>query len=197
MFDRLTGNEVSDICSSLDRPVQFSKGEELYRNGVIAFLVNGKATIKRLNDMGDSITIRSISCGEIFGAASVFGNSNFVTSSITADTVCEVIYISQEKFCDIIKQYPQMSVNYIKYLSDRIRFLNRKLDAFTAKLTEEKLYEFLLSQSDSEGNVNLNFGIAELARRLKVGRTSIYRDISALESKGLLNRCGHSFKILK
>ena len=90
-----------------------------------------------------------------------------------------------------------MSVNYIKYLSDRIRFLNRKLDAFTAKLTEEKLYEFLLSQADSEGNVNLNFGIAELARRLKVGRTSNYRDIAALETKGLLNRCGHSFKILK
>lgn len=197
MFDGLTSSEVSDICSSLDRPVRCSKGEELYRNGVLAFLVNGKATIKRLNDMGDSITIRSISDGEIFGAASVFGNSNCVTSSITADTVCEVIYISQEKFCDIIKQYPQMSVNYIKYLSDRIRFLNRKLDAFTARLTEEKLYEFLLSQSDSEGNVNLNFGIAELARRLKVGRTSIYRDISALESKGLLNRCGHNFKILK
>lgn len=188
---------MSKLCSSFDEPACFTKGEELYRNGMLAFLINGRATIKRINDLGGSITIRTVSGGDIFGAASIFGSSKCVISSVIADVACTVIYISREKFCDIIKQYPQVSVNYIEYLSDRIRFLNRKLDAFTANLTEEKLYEYLLSQSDSEGNVNLEFGIAELARRLKVGRTSIYRDISLLESKGLLSRCGHSFKILK
>ena len=88
-------------------------------------------------------------------------------------------------------------MNYIAYLSDRIRFLNKKLDAFTTKSTEERLYEFLLSQANSDGNINLSFGMAELARRLNVGRTSIYRDISSLESKGLLSRDGHNFKIKK
>ena len=76
-------------------------------------------------------------------------------------------------------------------------FLNRKLDAFCAKSTEEKLYEFLLSISDNYGNVKLNFGMAELARRLKVGRTSLYRDIQSLENKKLIERLGQSFKINK
>lgn len=181
----------------LDNPISFSKGEELYRNGMLALIVSGKATVKRLNDIGDSITIRSISSGELFGAASVFGDWKNGMSSIVADTNCEVLYIAEDKFCNILKQYPQISINYIAYLSDRIRFLNRKLDAFTTKSTEERLYEYLLSQSDSDGVIKLNFGMAELARRLNVGRTSIYRDISTLESKGLINRDGHNFKILK
>ncbi len=176
---------------------KFTKGDELYRNGKLGIMLRGNATVKRLNDIGDCITIRAISSGELFGAASVFGNWKDGMSSIVANSSCEVLYISQEKFCEILKVHPQISINYIEFLSDRIRFLNHKLDAFTAKTTEERLYEFLLSQSDSEGNITLNFGMAELARRLKVGRTSIYRDVDALQSKGLIKRNGYNFKIKK
>lgn len=197
MFDGFNESEKAEILSTLDRPISFSKGDELYRNGMLALIISGKATVKRLNDIGDIITIRSISSGELFGAASVFGDWKNGMSSIIADTNCEVLYINEDKFCNILKQYPQISINYISYLSDRIRFLNRKLDAFTTKSTEERLYEYLLSQSNDNGIINLSFGMAELARRLNVGRTSIYRDISSLESKGLINRDGHNFKILK
>ncbi len=197
MFNRLSDDDVQSVLSQLENPIKLSKGDELYRNGMLAIITNGSAIVKRQNDIGDSITIRTISSGELFGAASVFGSWKDGMSSVIANAVCEVLYISEEKFCEIIKQYPQISINYIEYLSGRIRFLNRKLDAFTAKSTEERLYEYLLSQSDGDGNVNLNFGMAELARRLQVGRTSIYRDIETLQSKELISRNGHNFKILK
>lgn len=197
MFDGLTDSVVSAVLSKFEGPIKLSKGDELYRNGLLAIIITGSATVKRNNDIGDCITIRTVSQGELFGAASVFGSWKYGMSSIIADTSCEMLYISEDGFIDILKQYPQISINYIKFLSDRIRFLNRKLDAFTAKSTEERLYEYLLSQSDSDGNIYLNFGMAELARRLNVGRTSIYRDIESLESKKLISRNGHNFKILK
>lgn len=197
MFEGLTELENNEIKSKIKKPLIFKKGDELYKNGMLAILYSGNAVVKRLNDMGDSITIRTISSGEIFGAASVFGNWKDGMSSIVANTDCEVLYINQNLFYDFIKKYPQISINYIEYLSDRIRFLNKKLDAFTAKSTEERLYEYLLSQCDSDGNLTLGFGMAELARRLNVGRTSIYRDIESLQSKGLINRNGYNFNIKK
>ena len=103
---------------------------------MLGIILNGDATVKRLNDIGDSITIRTISSGDMFGSASVFGEWKDGMSSIIANSFCEVLYISQEKFCEILKLYPQISINYIEFLSGRIRFLNRKLDAFTAKTTE-------------------------------------------------------------
>ena len=151
-----------------------SKGTEIYKNGMLGIITSGTATVKRLNDIGDCLTIRSISVGELFGSASVFGDWKDGMSSIIANTQCEVMYINEDKFCEIIRLCPQVSLNYIAYLSDRIRFLNQKLDAFTAKSTEERLYEFLLSLADKDGNIILKFGMAELARRLNVGRTSIY-----------------------
>lgn len=197
LFNGLSNSEIISIQSILDKKITFSKGSELYQNGLLGILISGNATVKRLNDIGDCITIRSISSGELFGSASVFGDWKSGMSSIIADTRCDVLYISEEKFCEIITLYPLVSLNYIIYLSDRVRFLNKKLDAFTTKSTEERLYEFLLSLADIDGNVTLNFGMAELARRLNVGRTSIYRDISSLESKELLTRNGHNFKIKK
>lgn len=164
---------------------------------MLGIIIEGNATVKRLNDVGASITIRTISNGELFGSASVFGDWKDGMSSIVSNTKCTVRYIDEEKFSEIIKLYPQISLNYIAFLSDKIRFLNQKLDAFTAKTTEEKLYEYLLSQSDCDGNINLSYGMAELSRRLNVGRTSIYRDISTLESKNLIKRNGNNFKIIK
>lgn len=197
MFNGLSDDELSTAISLLEEPKEFNKGSELYCNGALGIIIEGTATVKRHNDIGDSITIRSITNNELFGAASVFGNWKDGMSSIISTTNCKVLYISEDKFCELINLFPKISLNYITYLSDRIRFLNKKLDAFTAKTTEEKLYEYLLSQSDAEGFVKLTFGMAELARRLNVGRTSIYRDISTLESKGLISRDGHNFKVNK
>ena len=197
MFKGLSEEQILSIYSLLGDALKIAKGNELYRSGTIGIIKSGTATIKRLNDNGDSITIRTMSSGELFGAASVFGNWKDGMSSIIAKEDCLVLYISEQCFTKLIKQYPQISLNYIEYLSDKIRFLNRKLDAFTAKSTEQRLYEFLLSQSNEDGLVNLGFGMAELSRRLSVGRTSLYRDISSLESKKLLTRDGHNFKINK
>lgn len=191
----MSDKEIADAFSVIEQPVKMPKGAELYKSGTLGILINGKATVKRFNDAGASTTIRTCISGEVFGSASIFGDWKKSMSSIIASQNCEVLYISESTFCELLKKYPQMSINYITFLSDKIRFLNRKLDAFTAKSTEEKLYEFLLSLVDCDGNVNLEFGIAELARRMKVGRTSIYRDISSLETKGLISRDGHNFKI--
>ena len=145
MFDGLSDNEISDVLNILDNPIKLCKGSQLYQNGMLGIIIDGKATIKRHNDVGDEITIRNISNNELFGAASVFGNWKDGMSSIIANTNCTVLYISEKNFCEILKLYPKISLNYISYLSDKIRFLNRKLDAFTAKSTEQRLYEFLLS----------------------------------------------------
>ncbi len=197
MFNGLSQSEKEKISKTLDKKISFSKQQEIYNNGMLGILLSGNATIKRYNDIGDSITIRSISSGDLFGSASVFGDWKNGMSSIIAETKCDVLYISEEKFCELIKLYPQISINYITYLSDRIRFLNQKLDTFSANSTEEKLYEYLLSIADSNGDIALKFGMSELARRLNVGRTSLYRDINSLESKKMITRNGRNFKIKK
>jgi DNA-binding MarR family transcriptional regulator len=39
-----------------------------------------------------------------------------------------------------------------------------------------------------DGKVEITFGMAELARRLNIGRTSLYRGLDALEQNGSISR---------
>ncbi len=171
------------------------KGEQLYQQGRLGILLEGRATIRRLTRSGGNVTVRSIGEGEIFGAASMFGSWTG-GSSIQATTGCKVCYITEEQLRHWMSHHPQIAFNYISYLTDRIRFLNRRIDAFSAGSSQQKLYEFLLSQTDQQGRVRLDFGMAELARRLKMGRSSVYRGLEQLQQAGLIGRDKNDFRII-
>lgn len=196
LFEGLPEKDLQSIYNTLGNKVTVNKGGELYRNSHIGILSSGSAVIKRRSNLGEEITIRNICVGEIFGAASVFGNWQEGFSSITAKSDCELYYISEEKFRKIIKKFPNIAFNYIKFLTERIRFLNSRIDALSADSTQHRLYEFLISQADENSCVTLDFGLAELARRLQVGRSSLYRDIEKLENSGLISRDNKKFKII-
>ncbi len=197
LFDGLSEKERIIAEKHLSAPVAFSKGDEIYRVGNVGIIVSGKAKIVRRSESGTVMTVRNLNDGEIFGAASVFGEWSTSLSSITATCDVTVRYITEEGLTELFSAFPTVTVNYVRYLTDRIRFLNRKLDAFSAGNTEERLYEYLLSVSDADGRVSLDFGMAELARRLRVGRSSLYRSIDALVSSGLLTREKNEFIIKK
>ena len=196
LFEGLSDEKVSLIISQLGRPVKTEHGGELYKSGNIGIILDGTAKIIRKNDFGTSVTMRNIGAGEIFGMASVFGEWKAEFSSITAVTTCNVIYIPESELRKIFAEHPETALNYISFLTDRIRFLNRKIDTFAADNTEKRLYEFLVSQSDVSGSVSLPFGMAELSRRLQIGRSSLYRSIEALEKNNLIKRNKNNFIVL-
>ncbi len=196
LFDGLTLNQTENIKNMLGLPVEVPKGNELYKNGQICILKKGSATIRRLSS-GHPVTVRTAKCGEVFGVASVFGECEQSLSSIIANDTCTVYYLNEELLKKLISDYPIIGINYISFLTDRIRFLNKRIDTFSADNTESRVYEFFLSQADNNGKVVLNFGMAELSRRLNIGRTSLYRSIETLEKSGLITRNKNTVEILK
>ena len=194
LFKGLNDDQINLAKGYIEEIFIAEKGAELYKNGHIGFLLEGAAAIKRCGKEKE-ITMRTLKSGDIFGSASLFGNWQEDLSKTVAVSRSKVGYISEEKFKALLTEIPEISLNYIGYLSDRIRFLNRKIDAFTADNTESKILEFLGNMPQSNGVITLEFGMAELARRLKIGRTSLYRGLDALEAQGLIERSGHSFTI--
>lgn len=195
LFNGLSEAELLQVKTLIGEAQMISKGEELYRCGALGIIKSGNATVKRNNETGNSVNMRTIGSCELFGAASVFGDWREGSSSIKALENCEVYYINESEFQNLLLKYPTVSLNYISYLSDKIRFLNRRIDALAAGSTQNKLYEYLVSVSNS-GRAVLNISMSELARRLKIGRSSLYRDIDSLEQSGLIKRDGQIFKIL-
>ncbi len=196
LFDGLTAEQTDKIKQILGKPIKIIKGCELYKDGQICILQKGSATIRRMSG-GHSVTVRTAYCGEVFGVASVFGTWEQGLSSIIANDTCFVYYINEALLKKLMSDYPAISFNYISFLTDRIRFLNRRIDTFSADNTEKRIYEFFVSLSDKSGNVVLDFSMAELARRLNIGRTSLYRSMETLEKSGLITRDKNIIHIIK
>lgn len=194
LFQNLSETDKNECLKLLGEPTKVTKGGELYRVGFIGILVSGLATVCRMGDAGNTVTVRVMHSGEVFGVAGVFGDWKEGKSQVIAKSDCTVLYASEETLKTLFAKAPEVAVNYISFLSDRIRFLNRRIDAFSAGSAVQKLYEYLISQS-KDGVVVLDFGLAELSRRLKMGRSSLYRSIEALENGGLLERNGHTFTL--
>lgn len=193
LFEGLSESEKKVVLSRLSNAVSVPKSGELYKKGSIGILVMGSAVILRCSEVGVTVTMRTISAGGIFGAASVFGEWDDGLSSIKAKTDCTVIYITESDFKTLLEDFPPIAISYIRFLTERIRFLNRRFDAFSADSTDHRLYEFLMSAADEEGMIVLEYGMSELARRLKIGRSSLYRSIETLEKNGFVKRDGKRF----
>jgi len=80
-------------------------------------------------------------------------------------------------------------------LSDKIRFLNRKIAFFTSGSTEKKLAGYILSLPIENNTVKLDMNMSKLASSLDIGRASLYRAFESLEENCFITRENNLIKI--
>ncbi len=137
--------------------------------------------------------------GGCFGAAALFDDSEtdfaYVTTLI-AHKACQVVFISDEQLEAWIVRYPVMALGYIRFLSGRVRFLNRRIDSFTSPSSEEALIKYLKEKAGEDGQLQVTGGYARMARSLSMSRATLYRALSRLESDGLIRKDGNLIVIV-
>lgn len=130
--------------------------------------------------------------GSVFGAAALFGDNKEYISRIQAVSDCTVQFIEQERLAEIFKLDEQVAVNYISFLSSKIRFLNGKLSVMMQEGAQGKLYAYLYKLGD-EG---YSGKMTQLAKNLCIGRTSLYRSLENLEQNNLIVRKDGKIKVI-
>lgn len=183
LFDGVEPSVVENAFSGT-QTVVCQKGEQLYKNGCLCFLLSGKAKVYA---QSGSTVMRNLEPGEFFGAASLFCEKD-TAGSVTAANACIVAYLAEDAVTRLIEASPRFGRNYIAFLSDRIRFLNRKIYSFTGIGIEERVLNALRTFADQSGKVVLPFSMGELANRLNIGRSSLYRAIDSLIASNELEK---------
>ena len=140
--------------------------------------------------------MKDLQPGDVFGAAALFGGEEPYTSTVMATGACRVLFIPQEAVSAWMAAVPQVGENYVAFLSDRIRFLNRRLSTLTAGQTDGKLWRYLLAHQGENGVVSLPSGLTGLAETLDMGRSSLYRSLDVLTAAGRICRQGKQIVVL-
>ena len=80
---------------------------------------------------------------------------------------CTVLFLPQETLTAFMKRDFRVAENYIRFLSDRLRFLNRRIAGFTGGAADRRLARYLLEHCGGDGAVSLPGSMVELAAALK------------------------------
>ncbi len=193
LFKGMRDNSIEDLLKRLPEPVRFKKGEVIYGTNsyehAIGVFIEGCAAA-----MSGGVIKRRFCEGDVFGAAAVFGSEGSYISEIRAKSECTVQLISEEHLKIIFGANPDAALNYITFLSDKIRFLNHRITQFTCKGAPARLLRFLRENMSCEGVVN-TVNMTELAHMAGMGRTSLYRALDELEEGGLISRKNNIIKV--
>ncbi len=196
LFEGVSADEILEIVR------EFSCEEKAYLKGEVIFSpekfkrVLGVVLSGRIAVTKGRLSVSELSTGSLFGAAALFNNEPEYASTLTAKTAATVLYFSQEAILTLINRDERIRMNYIRYLSARIRFLSEKVDTLGEISSEKRLARFLLKNADDKGQV-LGCNFSEIAGRLGIGRASLYRELTKLEEAGVIRKDRNGVEILK
>ena len=192
----LLGIPREQVCRILDQHgdgiLNYSNGETLENDARIGFLLSGRAIVQT-TDESRRVLLRKLAAGDAFGVAGMFSKTPQV-SNIVADRSCKCLFFSEQAVAELLEISDAFRKNYVAFLSDRIRFLNRKITYLTAGCAERRLALYLLSIGS--GEVELKESISSLSELLNLGRASIYRAFDKLCQDGYLQKNGRKLTIL-
>lgn len=195
LFRGLTPDVISGLTgvAKADRQ-DFARGEVIFSpdkfRKELGIILSGRVLVEK-----GTLMVSELVAGDLFGAAALFNDAERYVSTLTARSPASVLFLSQESITRIIDSSPAVRYNYLRYLSERIRFLSSKVDYLSSGSGERKLSVFLAGLADRDGQVRVR-SMSELASRLGMGRASLYRELAKLEERGAISRDGKVIKIL-
>ncbi|MBR5320505.1 MAG: Crp/Fnr family transcriptional regulator [Clostridia bacterium] len=186
---------LTRVLNTYGQSVSYSKNDVVFSKDnyspVICIIIKGEARVSK----GEAV-ISHLKDGEIFGAAFLYNQSYEFENTVTALTPLKVVIIEKSGIDELIKCDSSISFNYISYLSERIGFLNSKIEGYTKPNAEEKLMLYLKKNADTtNGKCEISVSMTELSRVLQISRASLYRVIEALEKQEKICRDGKKIYI--
>ncbi len=156
----------------------------------LGVVIRGNALVYRLGH-GTPVLLTSLSKGHMFGVAGIFSEEEKYVTRIIAKGMCQIFYFPLPLCEALLRDNSDFAMAYIQFLSDRIRFLNKRIAELSAPDAQKKLAQYL---SKCEERISPN--MAELATSLGMGRASLYRILDDFIHKGLIRKQNHDILIL-
>ncbi len=197
------GVSIDDIKSVLSEEMvvlhSYQKGQLVYQpdeySRSLVYILNGSALISTTNG-SSGYQMRKIKENEFFGVAALFNDEDKYVSQIKALKNMDLIFFQEQIVQKCITKYPRFALNYVSFLTDRIRFLNKKIRLITASSNKNRVIEYLLSHPKQLGDsFKLEISLSQLSKNLNMGRSSLYRVLDELESNNIIHRDGKNISL--
>lgn len=191
--ERLLSSEPACI-----RVLAYDAGEAIYTRKhfqhELGFVLRGRVTVDRQTEHG-GMRMSELGEGDLFGAAALYCQQQEFVVEIRARTDCRVLFVTEDAWTELLLSDGATLRQYLGYLGERLRYLNKRLDALSSDTMEDRLFLYL--QGKAVDGVYTVKHYTHLADELCVGRATLYRAMDALCGQGRVLKDGNTIFILE
>lgn len=174
--------------------IHVKKGEILFYEGNPAhrcyLVLKGCLKLTKLHEQGKTVVVRYVNPGELTAAIAVFKEKNYPVTAEATDAA-EVIGWSKQAMMDLMTEFPQLTVNMLRVVVDRLDDLQNRYLELYAEQVEQRIARALLRLMQQSGRktdngilIDLRLSRQELAEYTGTTLYTVSRALSAWEKKG-------------
>lgn len=195
IFSSLSSKKIETISCDDRCFISSSKdGDDIIKVGssssALGLILEGNVLVYRKGG-GLPVLLQRLTAGKLFGASTLFSDSSEYLTELKAGSDCKVFFMPSEIISELIVGEPSFALDYVAFLSGKIRFLNERLSELSAPSALQKLSSYLLKD---DGRIALSK--VQLASALGIGRASLYRALDDLTEKGYISSDGKSVTVI-
>lgn len=169
--------------------VEYKGNSTIFRAGdkihSIFFVEKGEVKLTRDTIEGRSIISYIAKEGQFFAEAALF--QEIYHCNAIAITECVVRLYSKQEVVQLLLNRPDLSLDYIQFLSTQIRDLRQQLEVVNILNAKERIIQFMESNAKN-GVYKYPGSLKNFASILGLSHETLYRELKKLEAEGLIKR---------
>lgn len=195
IFKALGMQELRKV-NDLIRKMEYHKGNILFMQGspsdYLCIVRYGRVKFYETSRDGRQQIVRILEQGDFFGEFSLFRVENHTLNAEAMEDT-GLCLIPREDFKELISLNPEISLNIMQSMSERLVSAENFIVDLALKSTEERLAAWLLSMADKQGlrtsqgvKIKVTFSRQELANLLGTTIETVSRKLSKMQSEGII-----------
>lgn len=157
----------------------------------------GSVALENIDEEGRLFVAQILKTGEVCGPTLLFGSSNIYPMQVVAHTETTLLRLRKEAVLTLCEQDEGVLLSLLRIISDRAHQLGTTVNRLSTLTLRESLLAHLslLRSRQQTSSVVLPTSKKELAEYLGFARTSVSRELAALEKEGVLTVDGRTIEL--
>lgn len=206
LFRGINATDLAGLSPCLSPTVRtYRRGEVILRAGdpatSVGTVLSGSVQVVREDLHGHRSIIAEVGAGRQFGEAYVCAGVQHLPISVVAAAETSVLLVDYRKIVTTCSSacvfHHQLIENMIAILARNNIAMAEKHEVLSKRTTRDKLLTYLEGQATAANSstFTIPFSRQELADYLGVDRSALWRELSSLESEGVIEYHRNSFRI--
>jgi CRP-like cAMP-binding protein len=197
LFSGLHKNELKEIIriaemrSIQSKQLLFSEGDPAK---YFYITVSGNVRIYKLASTGREQTLMTPKPGTSIAEAAIFVEGTYPAYA-EAQSDGQLVAIEKERFLQLLKSRPQLAINMIGLLSERLKGFARKIEQLSLMGVVPRLAEYIAQNSDGKTKFKLEISKGDLASLLGTVPETLSRAFGKLKAGGYISESGSAIDI--